>query len=413
MTAQTTTRGRPGATAWARKHLFRSPLDGVLTVVFGALAIYLLYRAVLFVFVNARWEIVRVNLKLLLVGRWPGEELISLVIALVGLSVWSGFIAGTIAGRQRLAGISVEASKSSGVRIFDLTRRFGVIVAALILLLLLTSTGGPWLAVAAMAVAAMGGYWLGRWYGMHRHGPWMTRLVVLILIVVPIVLFFYLTSVTPLADWEGFFFNITSAAAGIVLSFPLGVLLALGRRSKLPLLKSVSILYIEFVRGSPLFVLLLLANVSLEFFVPESIAPSKVIRAVVTFTLFTAAYLAEIVRGGLQSVPNGQEEAAKALGLSPIKQMSRIVMPQALRNVIPAQIGQFISLFKDTTLAGVALGILDLLGAGGAITQQPDFRGQGLIIETLVFVAFMFWVGSFTMSRESQRLEKRLGVGTR
>jgi general L-amino acid transport system permease protein len=222
-----------------------------------------------------------------------------------------------------------------------------------------------------------------------------------------------MTSAVPLADWEGFMFNVTSAAAGIVLSFPIGVLLALGRRSKLPLLKSASIVYIEFVRGSPLFVLLLLANVSLEFFVPAALAPSKVVRAIVTFTIFTAAYIAEIVRGGLQSVPRGQEEAAKALGLTPAKQMVLIVLPQALRNIIPAQIGQFISLFKDTTLAGVALGILDLLNGAGAITQQSDFRGQGLIIEALVFVAFLFWVGSFTMSRESQRLETKLGVGTR
>jgi len=216
-----------------------------------------------------------------------------------------------------------------------------------------------------------------------------------------------------LGDWEGFMFNVTSAVAGIVLSFPIGVLLALGRRSKLPLLKSVSIVYIEFVRGSPLFVLLLLANVSLEFFVPAALAPSKVVRAIVTFTIFTAAYIAEIVRGGLQSVPRGQEEAAKSLGLSPAKQMVLIVLPQALRNIIPAQIGQFISLFKDTTLAGVALGILDLLNGAGAITQQAEICGQGLIIETLVFVAFLFWVGSFTMSRESQRLETKLGVGTR
>ena len=123
--------------------------------------------------------------------------------------------------------------------------------------------------------------------------------------------------------------------------------------------------------------------------------------------------MAEIVRGGLQSVPRGQEEAAKSLGLSPFKQMALIVLPQALRNVIPAQIGQFISLFKDTTLAGLALGVLDLLDGARVITQQSAFRGQGLIIETLVFAGFMFWVGSFTMSRESQRLERRLGVGTR
>jgi general L-amino acid transport system permease protein len=138
-----------------------------------------------------------------------------------------------------------------------------------------------------------------------------------------------------------------------------------------------------------------------------------VVRAITVFTLFTAAYLAEIVRGGLQSVPRGQEEAATALGLSPFKSMLLIVLPQALRNVIPAQIGQFISLFKDTTLAGLALGILDMLSAAQVITQQPAFRGQGLIIETLVFVGFLFWVGSFTMSRESQRLERKIGVGER
>jgi general L-amino acid transport system permease protein len=230
---------------------------------------------------------------------------------------------------------------------------------------------------------------------------------------VPFVLYVYLTDAVPLAEWEGFVFNITAAIAGIVLCFPLGVLLALGRRSKLRLIQLISITYIEFIRGAPLYVLLLMANVSLEFFVPAALAPSKVTRAVVTFTIFTAAYLAEIVRGGLQSVPRGQVEAAKSLGLSPTKQMTRIVLPQALRNVIPAQIGQFISLFKDTTLAGLALGILELLQVATAITQQDAFRGQGLIIETLVFVGFLFWVGSFTMSRESQRLERKLGVGTR
>ena len=120
--------------------------------------------------------------------------------------------------------------------------------------------------------------------------------------------------------------------------------------------------YIEVFRGSPLFVLLLLANNALEFFVPSSMAPGVVVRAIVVFTLFTAAYLAEIVRGGLQSVPPGQEEAAKALGLSPVRTtMFLIVLPQALRNVIPAQIGQFISLFKDVALAGAAMGVFDLL----------------------------------------------------
>ena len=129
--------------------------------------------------------------------------------------------------------------------------------------------------------------------------------------------------------------------------------------------------------------------------------------------LFTSAYIAEIVRGGLQSVPPGQIEAGKANGLTPIPIITRIVLPQAIRNVIPALVGQFISLFKDTTLAGAAMGLTDLLGGAEASTAQADFRGQGLIAETLVFVLLIFWAGSYTMSRESQRLETKLGVGER
>lgn len=404
---------KPGAGHWIRRNLFRTPFDGFLTVGFGAISLYVVFRAFMFVFVNARWEIIRVNLKLLLVGRWPADDMLVLTVSLVVIALWGGVIAGQIAGGQIRAGTSTIEGMTAVQRVSDLVRRFGLIIATVLLLLLLTDTSGPWLTALLMLVASPIGYWVGRVIGVRKLGTWASRIEVLVMIAIPIGAFFYMTSAVPLADWEGFMFNVTSAAAGIVLSFPIGVLLALGRRSKLPLLKSVSIIYIEFVRGSPLFVLLLLANVSLEFFVPAALAPSKVVRAIVTFTIFTAAYIAEIVRGGLQSVPRGQEEAAKSLGLSPAKQMSLIVLPQALRNVIPAQIGQFISLFKDTTLAGVALGILDLLNGAGAITQQPDFRGQGLIIEALVFVAFLFWVGSFTMSRESQRLEAKLGVGTR
>jgi general L-amino acid transport system permease protein len=401
------------AFVWARRNLFRSWADGLLTVVFGALGLYVIVRFLLFVFVNARWEIIEANLKLLMVGRWPAAHLPRIAVAVVILATWAGLIAGLIAARQMRRGAYAPSSMTSLGRAGDLLRRFGLMIATVLLLLALTTTSGPWL----MAVGSVAGAILGRVAG-GRLGRlvlprWAPRLGVLALVAVPFVVYFYLVDAVPLVAWEGFYFNITSAMAGIILCFPLGVLLALGRRSKLRLLQTLSVGYIEFVRAAPLFVLLLMANVSLEFFVPPEFAPSKVVRAIVTFTLFTAAYLAEIVRGGLQSVPRGQEEAAKSLGLSPTKQMGLIILPQALRNVIPAQIGQFISLFKDTTLAGLALGILDLLNAAQAITQQDAFRGQGLIIETLVFVGFMFWVGSFTMSRESQRLERRLGVGTR
>lgn len=411
MTSATVT--RPSALHWARRNLFRTPLDSLLTIVFGSVSVYVVIRAILFVFVNARWQIIDDNLKLLLVGRWPVESLSVIAVSVVVLGLWSGSIAGFIAGRQVRSGTWTLDAMTTAQRASDLGRRFGLVVATVLLLLALTDSSGPWLMVIFTLVAAVVGRVVGARVGVRYLTVWVSRMITAVMIVIPLTVFFYMVTTAPLSEWEGFLFNLTSATAGIVLSFPLGLLLALGRRSKLALLKAVSIIYIEMVRGAPLYVLLLLANVSLEFFVPASLAPSKVVRAIVTFTLFTAAYVAEIVRGGLQSVPKGQEEAGKALGLSPAKQMRLIVLPQALRNVIPAQIGQFISLFKDTTLAGLGLGILDLLAGAGAITQQPDFRGQGLIIESLVFVAFLFWVGSFTMSRESQRLERKLGVGIR
>jgi general L-amino acid transport system permease protein len=403
---------RVTAATWARRNLFRTRLDALMSLVFGSIGLYLLYRFLRFVFVTGQWEIIQANLKLLLVGRWPPEHLPRIGVAVVALGLWGGVIAGMIRARQVRTG-SADPGLKGWKKAADLARRFGLLIASILLLLALATTPGPWIVGLGLVTAVIMGRFTGAWIGARELPPLVSRIWILALAATPVVLFFYLADALPFAAWEGFLFNLSAAAAGIIFCFPLGVLLALGRRSKLPLLKSLSIGYIELVRGSPLFVLLLLANVSLEFFVPASMAPSKTVRAVVIFTIFTAAYLAEIVRGGLQSVPRGQEEAAKALGLSPYRQTTRIVLPQALRNVIPAQIGQFISLFKDTTLAGLALGILDLLEAARAITQQPDYRGQGIIFETLTFAAFLFWVGSFTMSRESQRLERKLGVGER
>jgi len=257
----------------------------------------------------------------------------------------------------------------------------------------------------------------GRLFGIARRNTPLKRLPgwlwVAINATLPLVLIFLTMGQAALEEWGGFLINFYLAVVSIALSFPLGVMLALGRRSTLPLLRWLSTAYIELIRGAPLFVLLLLAGVALEFFIPASIAPDAIFRAVTVFTLFTAAYLAEVIRGGLQSIPKGQAEAGKALGLSTFRITFLITLPQALRNVIPAQIGQFISLFKDTTLAGVALSVFDLLNVGTAITKQDDYLGQGLIYESLAFVGLLFWVGSYVMSRESQRIEKKLGVGIR
>ena len=409
----TTSLAPRSAIVWARRNLFRAPTDAFLTITLGGLALYVVFRLVRFVFVTGRWEIIEVNLKLLMVGGWDVAYLSRISISLIALATWGGIIAGRIHARQVRLGTARSIGLSTVGRVADLVRRFGILVVTVLLLLALTTSSGPWLTAGGIVIGGVAGRFIGGFVGARSYSRPAVVIANMVIAVAPVAVYLYLVDAVPLARWEGFFFNVTSAMAGIVLSFPIGVLLALGRRSKLRLLSAMSTVYIEIVRGSPLFVLLLLSNVALGFFVPASIAPSKPVRAIITFAIFTAAYLAEIVRGGLQSVPRGQEEAAKSLGLSPWSQTTRIVLPQALRNVIPAQIGQFISLFKDTTLAGLGLGILEMLAVSQAITQQPDFRGQGLIIETLVFTGFVFWVGSFTMSRESQRLERTLGVGAR
>lgn len=402
-----------GATVWLRRNLFRTPMDAVLTVIAAIIGGFVLWKAFSFVFITGRWDIIQVNERLLLYGRFPEAHILRLAVTVVVLAAWTGLVAGIIRARQEKAGRLVLIRGLNAARFRDLFDRLWLPVVTVLLLLALAGTAGPWLTAGAAAVAAVLGRLAGPFLGRLELGVAGRTIMFAAIGLVPIVLFFYVVSAIGFNDWGGFMLNMFLAAVSIVLCYPLGVLFALGRRSKLPLVRLVSTTFIEVVRGAPLFVLLLLANVALQFFIPASLAPSTATRAIVVFTLFTSAYMAEIVRGGLQSVPRGQEEAAKALGLRPIRQTALIILPQALRNVIPAQIGQLISLFKDTTLAGVAMGLFELLTVSTAITAQPEFRGQGLIGETLAFAALLFWVVSYTMSRESQRLEKRLGVGTR
>jgi general L-amino acid transport system permease protein len=212
-------------------------------------------------------------------------------------------------------------------------------------------------------------------------------------------------------EWGGLQLNIVVASAAIILAFPVGLMLALARRSSLPVLRYVATVYIELIRGVPLISLLLMGQFFIGFFVNSDTPLSNVTRATTAITMFSAAYIAEIVRGGLQAVDKGQTEAGQALGLTAAKITRLLVLPQALRAVIPAMVGQFISLFKDTSLLSI-IAILEFLGVREIIHAQEAFRGFG-IAETLVYVAFGFWAFSFTMSRESQRLERRLEVGDR
>jgi len=402
------------ATTWVRRNLFRTPVDAVMTLAFGSISIWLIYRTLNFVFVTGRWEIIEDNLKLLMIGRYPSAHVLRLAITVVVLAGWAGLLAGIVRARQIRSGrLDPRNIGFSARRVRDLVGRFWPGAAVVLLLLLLSSTPGPWVMIAAASVAALLGRVVGPFIGRPHFGLFGNALLALVIAATPIAMYFYVVTAVGFDDWGGFMLNLFLAVCSIILCFPLGVALALGRRSTLPLVRMICSTYIELIRGAPLFVLLLLANSALGFFIPSDLAPSTATRAIVVFTLFTAAYMAEIIRGGLQSVPRGQVEAAKAVGLSPARQTGYIVLPQALRNVIPAQIGQLISLFKDTSLAGIAMGLFELLNVADTITSQEQFRGQGLLAETITFAALLFWIVAFTMSRESQRLEKRLGVGVR
>jgi general L-amino acid transport system permease protein len=399
---------RSRAFRWLRQNLFRNKLDGAVSVVSAVIFAWLLYRTVRFVLITGRWEVVRVNLKLLMVGRYPDVHLPRVAVSIAVAALVAGLIAGVIHRRQVAAGTSTVAHLGLAARAVDLIERFWPLLLGVGLLLGLSSTAGPWLAAAAAGVAALVGRLVGGRLPTALHVP-----VVVAAIATPFALVAYLADGAGWDGWGGLMVNVFMAVAAIILCYPLGVLAALGRRSTLPLVRWISATYIELFRGAPLFVLLLMAHVALGFFVPAGAAPGRVVRAIVVFTLFTGAYMAEIVRGGLQSLPNGQAEAGRALGLSPTKVTFLIVLPQALRNVIPAQVGQLISLFKDTTLAGAAMGLFEMLRVGEVITRQGPYAGQRLLPEVLAFVGLLFWLGSYTMSRESQRIEKKLGVGQR
>ncbi len=213
------------------------------------------------------------------------------------------------------------------------------------------------------------------------------------------------------ARWGGLMLTVVISVVGMVAALPLGILLALGRRaSDMPVVKALSVAFIELVRGVPLITVLFMASVMLPFFLPEGLNFDKLMRALIGMSLFASAYMAEVVRGGLQGIGKGQYEAADALGLGYWKSMALVVMPQALKLVIPGIVNTFIGLFKDTSLVMI-IGLFDLLGTIQAANADPDWLGFST--EGYVFAACVYWVFCFGMSRYSIWLEKRLHTGHR
>ncbi len=211
-------------------------------------------------------------------------------------------------------------------------------------------------------------------------------------------------------DLGGFSLNLVVGLSGIVLSLPVGILLALGRQSRLPLIRWFSVIFIEVVRGVPLITLLFVSNIILPIFLPADVALNSVVRVIVMITAFASAYMAEVIRGGLQAIPKGQYEAAQAMGLGYWQSMRLIILPQALKISIPGIVNTFIGLFKDTTLV-IVIGLFDILGIARAMVSNPDWLG--LSSETYVFVSLFFFVVCYAMSRYSMSLERKLDTDQR
>ncbi len=456
---------------WARQNLFNSPFNAALTVVFGLALAWMAYRAVRFVFVSADWEVIRRNLGLFMVGREIGNDdhvrrvwiSVYLLAAVVGFV--SGIGARMVTDAARAAG-RPPVSAPLSTRVANGARRYWPLILVAVIAVSFTRTVLPGLllvgAVAVLLAARAGG----------QLSPVLGRLRWIIVVVGFLASSYVVVSGDLTWDaWGGFHLALFATIAGVALSFPLGVFVALGRRagqaqpsnargalmaallgavgllyvvsrgldvgdwttwillgltaalafggwvvargSSLPVIRLVTVAYIELFRGVPLITLLFAGRFVVPLFFPNTVEPPSALTvSLIAIVLFEAAYIAETVRGGLQSIPKGQFEAAEALGLSRFSMTRRIVLPQALRAVIPAMVGQFISLFKDTSLLAT-VSFFEILAVARDILDQPDFAGQRLHTVTYTFAALLYWAVSYTMSRESRRIETKLGVGTR
>ena len=208
--------------------------------------------------------------------------------------------------------------------------------------------------------------------------------------------------------WGGLPLTLILATFGVAVAFPFGLLLAMGRRSKMPAIKTLCVMYIELIRGVPLISMLFMSSVMLPLFLPEGFTIDKLLRAQIAIIMFGAAYIAEVVRGGLQAIPKGQYEGADSLGLSYGQKMGLIILPQALKVVIPPMVSLFISTFKDTSLV-VIIGIYDLMQSTKVSLTDPAWRGFS--IEAYVFIAFIYFIFCISMSKYSKALEDRLATG--
>jgi general L-amino acid transport system permease protein len=354
-----------GLVYWARTNLFATPLDSAMTLIAAAILAWFVPAIFSWLFVTAQWT--------------GTDRTFCTTVAQGGIQPdgWSGACWAFVGAKwkQFLFG---RYPASEYWRLWVI----GILFLALFIPLLLPKAGRK----ALNAVLFFG--------------------------VFPVIAYFLLAGGLGLPEvetplWGGLMITLVISFVGIAVSLPLGIVLALGRRSKMPIIKMFSVGFIELIRGVPLVTVLFMASVMLPLFLPPGVTFDKLLRALIGVALFASAYMAEIVRGGLQAIPKGQYEGADSLGLGYWQKMGLIVLPQALKMVIPNIVSSFISLLKDTSLVYI-IGMFDLLGVVRQNFSDANWASAQTPKTGLIFAAFVFWIICFSMSRYSQSVERRL-----
>ena len=417
-------RSEVGVIGWLRHNLFSSWGNTLLTVV-GLYVVWQLIDGIIsWGFVNAVWSgddgaacrvegsgacwiFIQAKLGQFIYGRYPEAERwrVDLVYAMAVAGLFPLMVP-QIPGKAWSAG-------------------FTFFIFPVIAFWLLTGTGGQGAGVLdavglALALAGFVTFGLSR-QGRTRFAPQSLRLAGALCLVIafPLVMrWLFSTSglvilpPVPTELWGGLLVTLVVASVGITGSFPVGIALALGRRSRMPFARWASVAFIEFVRGVPLITVLFMASVMLPLFLPAGVSFDKLVRALVGVALFAGAYMAETIRGGLQAIPRGQFEAGEALGLTYAQRMGLIILPQALKLVIPGIVNSFVGLFKDTSLV-LIIGLFDVLGIVQLNLTDAKWFANSTAMTGYVFAGLVFWVFCFGMSRYSQLIERRLAAGDR
>ena len=356
-----------GPWGWVRANLLSTPFNIALTVVASVLIYWILSTAIYFFFIDAVWS-----------------------------------------GSDRLACLASEQHREVGACWPFVAERLNYFIYG--------SYPIPqrWRVDVFFAMLAIGAAWL-LWLNAPRRGVGAFYFFV----VVPIGSFILLHGAPllglPKVDtslWGGVLVTVVVSAVGIVVSLPLGILLALGRRSNMPAVRVFAVIFIEFVRGVPLITVLFMASVMLPLFVSEDWSPDKLLRALIGIALFASAYMAEVVRAGLLAIPRGQDEAAMALGLKFWPRMGLVILPQALKVTIPNIVNTTIGLFKDTTLVFI-VGIFDLLHTIEVARIDPKWATPVTSTTGYAVAAVFYWVFCYSMSRYAHHIELRLSTGGR